>query len=374
METVPPPVPTKEKIAIITITRPGLEKATALLQGIDATLYVSERYAGEAPPGAVIFDGVVKNLLPVLFEKMDGIILIMALGIVVRTIAPLIMDKKKDPGIVVIDVTGRFSISLLSGHLGGANALAREAAGILGATPVITTGTDVRDTIAPDMMAKEIGADLTPFDLLKRVSSAIVDGDRVLVINPEEIPVPQLSATLKPNILLVNSWTDPLPEARAAVIISSGLIPPDKALPVSVTIHPRILTVGLGCNRRTSAAEIIKLVENSFQTAGLSVLSISRFATIDLKKDEEGLLEAVHHFKRPLDIFTREELSGVESPNPSEVVRSHVGTPGVSEPAALLSIRRNPPFPEGHTVLLLPKMKSENATMAVARWESGVPE
>ena len=370
MESIPVLTTAKEKIAIITITRPGLEKAAALLKGLDATLYVSERYAGEAPEGAVIFDGVVKNLLPGLFDSYDGIILVMALGIVVRTIAPLIVDKKKDPGIVVIDVTGRFAISLLSGHLGGANALAREAGEILGAIPVITTGTDVRDTIAPDMMAKEIGADLTPFDLLKRVSSAIVDGDRVLVINPEKIPFTQLSGTLKPNILLHGEWPDPMPLARAAIVISSASAPPTDLLPVHVTIHPRVLAVGIGCNRGTSAKEIISLVEQTLEKANLSVSSIARFATIDLKKDEEGILETARFFNRPLEIYTREELSQIDSPNPSEVVRSHVGTPGVSEPAALLAIRLHAPFPDGSGELSIEKVKSENATMAVARWKA----
>jgi len=370
MESVSAPIATKEKIAIITITRPGLEKAAALLKGLDATLYVSERYAGEAPEGAIIFDGVVKNLLPGIFDSFDGIILIMALGIVVRTIAPLIVDKKKDPGIVVIDVTGRFAISLLSGHLGGANALAREAGEILGAIPVITTGTDVRDTIAPDMMAKEIGAELTPFDLLKRVSSAIVDGDRVLVINSEKIPFSQLAGTLKPNILHHKQWPDPVPQARAAILVSSSVAHRTDLLPVHVTIHPKVLAVGIGCNRGTSAGEIIALVESTLKKAELSVLSIDRFATIDLKKDEEGILETARFFNRPLVTFTREELSQTEAPNPSEVVRSHVGTPGVSEPAALLSIRRDPPFPGGQGELVVQKVKSENATLAIARWKA----
>ncbi len=99
MQSIPVPTAVKEKIAIITITRPGLEKAAALLKGLDATLYVSERYAGEAPEGAVIVDGVVKNLLPGIFDSFDGIILVMALGIVVRTIAPLIVDKKRIRGL-----------------------------------------------------------------------------------------------------------------------------------------------------------------------------------------------------------------------------------------------------------------------------------
>ncbi|EQD44376.1 cobalamin (vitamin B12) biosynthesis CbiG protein, partial [mine drainage metagenome] len=136
------------------------------------------------------------------------------------------------------------------------------------------------------------------------------------------------------------------------------------------TIHPKVLAVGIGCNRGTSAGEIIALVESTLKKAELSVLSIDRFATIDLKKDEEGILETARFFNRPLVTFTREELSETEAPNPSEVVRSHVGTPGVSEPAALLSIRRNPPFPGGQGELVVQKVKSENATLAIARWKA----
>lgn len=369
----PSPGP-EERRAIITITKPGLALARKLKAPLHADLYVSERYAGPDDPDIRSFDGVVKNLLPDLFTRYDGIVLIMALGIVVRTIAPLIQDKKYDPGIVVVDVSGKFAISLLSGHLGGANQLAREVADTIGAIPVITTGTDVTGTIAPDLMAKEIGADLVPFELLKRVSSAIVDGDKVLILNPERIPVPSLSGTLKPNILSHEQWPDPLPAARAAVLISTRIEPRTDTLPVHVIIRPRTLTVGIGCNRGTSREEIRTLLRDTFARHGLSTDSILRFASIDLKSDEEGILETAKIMDRNLVTFTKEELSAVQVPNPSRMVESHVGTPGVAEPAALLALRRNPPFSGGEIRLLVPKTKSENATLSVAEWVPSLPD
>ncbi|AIA31314.1 cobalt-precorrin 5A hydrolase [Leptospirillum ferriphilum] len=363
--------PEHEKRAIVTITRPGLELARKLKDGLGATLYVSEKYldAKGKEPDIVAFDGVVKNLLPRLFQEYDGIVLIMALGIVVRTIAPLIQDKKFDPGIVVVDVTGKFSISLLSGHLGGANQLARDVSDVIGATPVITTGTDVTGTIAPDMIAKELKADLEPFELLKKVSSAIVDGDKVLVINPEKIPVPSLEGPMKPHILLFDAWPEVLPPSRAAVIISSRKARPEIPLPVHVFIRPRVLTVGLGCNRGTSFAEVHTLLTETFSANNLSLSSIRTFGTIDLKSEEEGFLELSRVLDRPLLTFTREELSSVPTPNPSAMVESHVGTPGVAEPAAILALSKNPPFPGGQAHLIVHKTKSVNATIAIAEWQ-----
>ena len=362
----------REKRAIVTITRPGLELARKLKDRLGATLYVSEKYldALDAKETNVRpFDGVVKNLLPQLFQEYDGIVLVMALGIVVRTIAPLIQDKKYDPGIVVVDVTGKFSISLLSGHLGGANQLAQEVSDIIGAVPVITTGTDVTGTIAPDMIAKELKADLEPFELLKKVSSAIVDGDKVLVINPEKIPVPSLQGTMKPHILLFDTWPESPPPSRAAVLITSRTDERANDLPVHVFIRPRVLAVGLGCNRGTTFEEVHNLLIETFSAHKLSLSSIRALGTIDLKSDEEAFQALSRRLDRPVVTFSREELSSVSTPNPSAMVESHVGTPGVAEPAAILTLRKNPPFPGGQAHLIVHKMKSLNATIAVAEWQ-----
>ncbi|EQD24310.1 MAG: Cobalamin biosynthesis CbiG protein, partial [Leptospirillum sp. Group IV 'UBA BS'] len=199
----------EKTLAVVTITRPGLVVAAKIARESGAVLYVSERYLPNIPEDLRAesrpFDGVLKNLLPELFARYDGIIFIMALGIVVRSIGPLIADKTRDPAVLVGDVKGKFIISVLSGHLGGANRLAEEIARATGAMAVVTTGTDVTKNVAPDLISQEIGAELDPLDQLKRVSSAIVDGDPVLFLNLEGLPVPSLMGTLKPNILKADS-------------------------------------------------------------------------------------------------------------------------------------------------------------------------
>ena len=367
-------IPASERIAIVTITRPGLGVALKIQGRVAADLYVSERYVDPADTRMISFDGIVKNLLPGLFERYDGIVLVMALGIVVRTIAPLIQDKKHDPGIVVVDVSGRFAISVLSGHLGGANQLARDVAEPIGATPVITTGTDATGTIAPDLMSKEIGADLEPFDLLKRVSSAIVDGDKVLILNPERIPFPSLQGPMKPHILVHDRWPDPVPQTRAAVVISNRTDRPTQTLPVHVTIYPRTLAVGIGCNRGTAFEEIRDLVLDEFRKNHLATSSIRKFRTIDLKSDEAGIIETARHFDRALATFTREELSAVPVPTPSQAVLDHVGTPGVAEPAAVLVLKKDPPFAGGQVRIVITKTKSLNATLSVSEWIPDSPD
>ena len=360
-------------IAIVTITRPGLVVASKIARGVDATIFVSERYISNIPEElrevSKPFDGVVKNLVSDLFNRYDGIVFVMALGIVVRSIAPLIVDKTKDPAILVSDVQGKFVISLLSGHMGGANQLASEISEVIGAMPVITTGTDVTKTVAPDLISQEIGAELDPIEQLKRVSSAIVDGDPVLFLNLEKIPVPTLSGSLKPNISVADSMPDHFPAVRAVTIISSKR--PLPAIPPGIefiTLVPKIYGVGIGCNRGTTADEIHAALLTLLDERGIHPKSIQAFGSIDLKSDEAGILDVASRFSRSLFFFSKERLSEVSVPNPSGVVLHYVGTPSVAEPAAILAISQSPPPWKGEPRLEVEKIKTGNVTLALARW------
>ncbi len=360
------------KTAVVTITRPGLVVAGNIARECQADLYVSERYVPNIPEDlrseAHPFDGVLKNLLPDLFSKYEGLIFVMALGIVVRSIGPLIADKTKDPAVLVSDVQGKFVISVLSGHLGGANKLAEEVARLIGAVPVITTGTDVSQNVAPDLISQEIGAELDPLEQLKRVSSAIVDGDPVLFINLEHIPIPSLSGTLKPNILKASSLPETFPTVRAAVVISRKKYP---ALPQGIeviSLVPKVYGVGIGCNRGTSSEEITEALKTLFQTHGIHPKSIRAFGSIDLKSDEQGLLDTASGFSRPVFFFSRDQLGTVSVPNPSGVVQKFVGTPAVAEPASLLALVQSSPPWKGQPLLEIEKQKSGNVTLALARW------
>lgn len=370
-----------KRLAVATITRPGLLVAARIAKAHGADLFISERYQTNIPEDlkatAKPFDGVIKNLLPELFAAYDGIILIMALGIVVRSIARLAEDKTRDPAVIVGDVQGRFLISVLSGHSGGANSLTEEIARTIGATPVVTTGTDVSKTVAPDIIAQEIGGLLTPLDNLKRVSSAIVDGDPVLFLNSEGFPVPSLAGPRKPNILMETTLPDPLPLLRAGVYISVMSSLPALGPGVeTVQIIPRVFGVGLGCNRGTSVYEIEKLLMEILEEKGWHVGAIRAFGSIDLKRDEEGVVGLASRLGVPLFFFSREQLGEVSVPNPSGVVMQYVGTPSVAEPASLLALAMSPPPWPGAARLVIEKVKSKEATIAISRWlpeMSGAP-
>lgn len=366
----------EKKLAVVTITRPGLVVAAKIARECGADLFVSDRYVPNIPedlrPLAHPFDGVLKNLLPDLFAHYDGLVFIMALGIVVRSIGPLIADKTRDPAVLVGDVQGKFIISVLSGHLGGANRLAQEVARTTGAIPVVTTGTDVTQNVAPDLISQEIGAELDPLDQLKRVSSAIVDGDPVLFMNLEGLAIPSLSGALKPNIQKSDTFPDPFPSVRAAVVISRLI--PGRSLPAGVegiSLIPRVYGVGIGCNRGTSPDEITSALNALLETHRIHPKSLQAFGSIDLKADEGGILDTASRFSRPLFFFSREALGAVDVPNPSGVVQKFVGTPSVAEPAAILALTQSPPPWKGHAILEIEKKKSGNVTLALARW---VPE
>lgn len=353
------------KSALITITRQGIDLGRKILESDGAAdLYLSTKYGAPAGEREFGFDGNVKNLLAEIYPKYDGFIFIMAAGIVVRMIADYVKDKKYDPAVVVMDIRGKFSIALLSGHLGGANELAVRIAGIVGAIPVITTGTDVNETIAPDMIAKEIGAEIEDFEKMKLVSAAIVDGQRVGVLDRAGSAPKSLKGELKKNIVLCQSVEELNSSGCKAAIVISEEILTGIAIPETLFLRPKILVLGLGCNRGTPAAEFEESVGAILAEQGLAFKSIRSIASIDLKKDEEGLLHFAEGRRLRVDFFSREEIDALGPlPNPSEKVEEHIGVKGVAEPAALLAAG-----PGGR--LVIQKVKRRNLTVAVARCET----
>ncbi|HLG21745.1 MAG TPA: cobalt-precorrin 5A hydrolase [Candidatus Manganitrophaceae bacterium] len=352
-----------EKIAAITITRQGIEIGRKILDKYpSARLYLSTKYGAPAGPRETGFDGVMKNLLAEIYPRYDGLIFIMAAGIVVRTILDYVKDKKVDPAVLVVDIKGTFVISLLSGHLGGANRLAREVAGWIGATPVITTGTDVNETIAPDLIAVEIGGEIDDFETMKRVSALLVDNQKVAVLNLTALTVKSLSSGLKENVLLCESLKNLNGAgAEGAIVITEKILTEQEVGPPAVCfIRPKTLIVGVGCNRGTPADEF-EAIFTILEERRLSPKSVRSLATIDLKKDEAGLLEFAERRKLPIRFFSREEIDALGTPpNPSETVERYVGVKGVAEPAALLASGGK---------LVIEKVKRGNITVAVAKAE-----
>lgn len=296
------------------------------------------------------------------FGAFDSHVFIMSAGIVVRVIASLITHKLKDPAVVVVDEAGRFAISLLSGHVGGANALARSVAAVIGAEPVITTATDVNGLPGIDFTAAERGLFIETPGAIKFIHMAILKGEDIRLHDPYDfLTGSDFAAHGGVRKIRFDPKMTPV-ESNPSV--SSPLVFVDDVLidssPHVLVLRPPTLFIGIGCNRNTSVEEMKNLLLEVMVVNRLSPASLAGIASIDLKRDEPGILELGRDLSLPLYFYSKEELNaagGIESP--SAVVQKHVGVTNVCEAAALTASRNG--------TLIVPKKKSRNATVAVAR-------
>jgi len=277
------------------------------------------------------------------WREMDGFVCIMATGIVVRAIAPLLQDKKSDPCVVVVDEKGHHAVSLLSGHLGGGNDLARQVAAMLGGEAVITTASDILGLAALDLWARDQELVCESKEGLTQASAKLVNCGILKIFSEVAI------ASLPNGLMQVVG-----PE-QADIVVSPGL----GDYGAAVVFRPKNLVVGVGCNRGVPVAELRQACEELFIDQGLSQLSIRNLASIDLKQDEVGMLAFAEEQGWRIDFFSKDELNRVENVTVSEAALQNVGAIGVAEPAALLSAQSKD--------LLVGKRKWHNVTMAVAR-------
>jgi cobalt-precorrin 5A hydrolase len=291
------------------------------------------------------------------------LVLFLATGAAVRLIAPHLSDKRTDPAVVAVDDAGRFAVSLLSGHRGGANDLARRVAGILGAQAVVTTASDAHGLPAADLIGQEFGWRIEREDQLARLAAVLVNGDPVGVYQDAG------ERDWHGSALLPHATRCASLDALLAAPLDGAIVITDRAVDVDalpsgwVVYRPRTLALGIGCSRGASAAEIEALVHRTLDEAGLSPLCLRVAASLDLKADEPGLLEFVATKGLELRLFTAEQLDAAPGQlTPSQAVRAAVGARGVCEPAALLTA--------GAETLLVPKRKSERVTVALARFRT----
>jgi cobalt-precorrin 5A hydrolase len=356
-------LPPEPAIAIVAVTRHGVTLALQIQSRLPGSLcYVPLRHRFALAMGARGFDRLA-DVFSSLWFQCRALVCIMATGIVVRQIAPLLRHKSEDPAVVVLDERGDFVISLVSGHLGGANRLAVEIAAITGGQPVVTTASDVRNRPALDLIAREIGLEIEDSAMVARLTRAFLEDEEVWVYDLDQHLAAHLGAARKVRWLSAASGSDGLPSADCVGIwVSEKLAPPGSSC---LQLRPRNLVVGVGCNRGTGAEEILGLIQQVFTEAGLALASIRNLASIDIKAEEAGLVEAARRLGRPLRFFSRQDLETVEVPNPSSTVANHIGVASVCEAAALLSASD-----QGQSLILVPKHKTVNVTVAVARVES----
>ncbi|SED70939.1 precorrin-3B C(17)-methyltransferase [Streptomyces sp. KS_5] len=312
----------------------GLISATA------AGAAARARLAAAWPDRVRVYDGPVGDAVRRAFAECEQLVCFLATGAVVRLIAPLLGDKTADPGVVCVDEGGRFAVSLVGGHGGGANELAREVGELLGAEPVVTTATDAVGVPGLDTLGLPVEGDVAG------VSRALLDGEPVALRAEVAWPLPPLRAGA---------------EGAYTIRVTDRLVEPGER---EVVLRPPSLVVGVGASRGAPADQVLGLVESALRDAGLSPASLAELATVDAKADEPGILEAAERLGVPLVTHSADELAVVEVPNPSDAPLAAVGTPSVAEAAALV----------GGGELLVPKRKSERtdgrpamATCAVVR-------
>lgn len=320
------------KLCIFALTKGGLKLADRInevYEGID--IYTLEKWNDGAY--TTMEDGFKATVEKVFFDY-DGIFFIMATGIVVRTIAPIIKSKLEDPAVLVMDERGQNVISLLSGHIGGGNRLAIELAEKLEANPVITTSSDVNHSLAVDIFA--LLHDLGIENMLdaKDVTALIVNGFKVGICGMEETGT-ALKMALPENV-------EPYVPGRDydGLIIIEEHGPSrseDQTLPF-VRLKKRRLVIGVGCRKGVEQKRIIEALSGALLEHGRMYCQIKHFATVDVKKEEAGIIDTARYFKVPLRIVGRDEIAKVEDQfHTSEFVRSSIGVGAVAEPCAYLT-------------------------------------
>ncbi|MBQ3637478.1 MAG: cobalt-precorrin 5A hydrolase [Clostridia bacterium] len=282
---------------------------------IHAAGRLAEQY-GFVPHGKISED------MGPLFSENDALIFVGACGIAVRMIAPHLRSKTEDPAVLVLDDRGRFVIPILSGHIGGANELARTAAEALGAVPVITTATDGAGRFSSDAWASSHGCAISSMEAAKAVSAAILTGDVPL---SSEFPLPEsLPAGLVPGD------SGPL-GVRIGVRV-------EEPFERTLRLIPKIAVLGIGCRKGISEEAVKTAVEETLRENGIDVRAVSAVASVDLKRNEAGLLAYARSIGARTVFYTAEELSAVPGEfTESEFVKKTVGVGSVCERAAALA-------------------------------------
>ncbi len=318
-------------------------RARATADRIDEALGVtSKRYDGKVAAG-----------LAAAWGECDLIVSHVALGATARMIAPMLADKKTDPGVVVVDEAARFAIPLVGGHIGGANELARRIGEATGATAVVTTATDALGLPALDQLGWAFSGDVAA------VTGAIIEGRPVDWVRRRLWRVPPMPANVRvtgPCEAPAEEPAEPAAPAVARVVVTDELAVPESDLP-TVVLRPDSLVVGMGCNRGTGAEELRGLLESTLAEAGLAVESVAALCSADVKVGEKGLIKLAAELGVPYRVFDADTLDAQDAPNTSEVVRSEVGTGSVSEASVLAA----------GAELVVPKHKTQNATCAIGR-------
>ncbi|HJU13160.1 MAG TPA: cobalamin biosynthesis protein [Candidatus Nitrosotalea sp.] len=350
-----------DKLAIIAITKNGIEIAKKIKPKFPACQIFAPSKLSTGDPSINWFEESTTSKVGDLFKSHEALVCIFSLGAVIRLVAPHLKDKKTDPAVVVIDDTAKFVISTLSGHLGGANQLSEEIAGVIGATPVITTAADVNKTIAVDLVGREFGWQIDDDSTVTKISAFMVNEEKIGLFQDAGERDWWLPKKELPKNVHVYSSLEEMSgsDCKGFLIISDKKIHDGMVLGRAVVYRPKTLVVGVGLHWDTTKETIKEGLEFCLAKFGLSPKSVARFASIKKEAQVEGLRQLAEEMKVPVDYYEKQDLAGITIPNPSDVVQTFEGTPSVSEASAIKS--------SGGKLVVEKQKFPPNLTIAIAR-------
>jgi len=292
-----------------------------------------------------------------LFKNSNALICLFSLGAVIRLIAPHLKDKKTDPAVIVIDDKTNFVISVLSGHIGGANELTQEISKKLNALPVITTAADVNKTIAVDLVGREFGWKIDDETTVTRISAHMVNAESIGVF--QQTGNKKWYKELPKNVIIYDSLEELKKSNSKAHLIISDTIIDNELSQESVIYRPQSLVIGIGLHWDTTKDTIREGIEYCLEKFNLSSKSIAKLVSIKKHEDVQGLIDLGKEMQIPVEYVDREELAEIITPNPSSTVKAFEGTASVSEAAAIKI---------SNGKLIVEKQKfPPNLTIAIAR-------
>jgi cobalt-precorrin 5A hydrolase len=347
------------KVAIVCITKNGINISKRIKEKIpSASIYAQSKHK-DSSDGIIWFEKNTKIMIEEIFKEYDSIICIFSLGAVIRLISNLLVDKKTDPAVIVIDDKANFVISALSGHLGGANSLSKHIADILNSTAVITTAADVNETIAVDLLGNDFKWRIENFENVTKVSAHMVNEEKIGVYQ-DTGETKWWNKELPKNVTIVDDIDELKSDNfRAGLIISDKIITDQLLIGKSVIYRPKSLVVGLGFHWDTTQKDIEDGIMKVLKENGLSFLSIRNLSTIDRGKSPASLGSFSDKHGIPLEFFEKEKLNKIMVPNPSDVVKKYEGTSSVSEASSILS--------SGGELIITKQKFPPNLTVAVCR-------
>lgn len=356
-------------IAVLAFTRQGVKTAVKVRDVLSkmklkCTIFAPKKYIQEEVSP---LDKKLREFVREVFDKVDAIVAIMATGIIVRTIAPCLKNKMSDPAIVGVDDSGKFVISLLSGHYGGANELTKLIADGIGALPVVTTASDVMGKKSVEELAKILHCDIKNPESLTAVNSAIVNGERLVMVFTGDVKALmnkildfeiKMAESAERAIEIVNDFD-------GGIIITKEEIPQNKLKKPAIIMKPRKMTIGIGARKDVSENDVIEAVNLALMQVNIPLERVDCLATIEVKRESLSMINAAKRLGLQFEFIGIDDLRSFKHGDlslDSKVVEQKIGVGGVCERVALMVAGEK-------TKLILKKTKVKGVTVAIAEGE-----